>query len=225
MIKKMFTCLMAAMMLVNCVPVFANEAYSDEEYIAETLMNAEPNNQGGFDFEEFYTIVDGNKFYAVDYEGNVLLTAILHTTAFSIKKASTSNMLLASNILLEQYDKFSSFDYITTGNIEFQHGNLSSVTTIAGLITTVLGSMSGGILFGVTALAGDIYERQADWVTYDYYLSSNQYCSILGKEKYEFYDDNGNYLRTVYTDYSWFGNPDNYSYPAACRVLKEKYPY
>ena len=55
--------------------------------------------------------------------------------------------------------------------------------------------------------------------------SSNVYCPILIKQRYDFYPD-GNTTNLLYTDYknpTFWGSPVDFTQPYACRVLDERY--
>lgn len=120
----------------------------------------------------------------------------------------------------EDYEKWGAYTRYKTSSLEIDNILGLTVSQIAGL----LGGWLGLVASTLTGLATIVYnEKYEDLYAY-FYMSTNTYCPILVKEILVIYEEESNeYVGTEYRGPSWWGSPWDYTEPAACRVLAQKY--
>lgn len=130
-------------------------------------------------------------------------------------------------LLNTSYDVWSKYVFLKSAKIEITNPVDISMQGLISLLAAALPGWIGVSVTLITTIYNIIvyYNYEELWVKN--YISTNNFCSILVRYKNEFYSDAGykNLEDTVYIKYNWTGDPNNYSYPAACRVLKGQYPY
>lgn len=225
-----------SLLIIICVSIlsFSFPVYADESSNNEIISNIQM-----LDLEED-GLINAFTFYSeLDSKTYLVKTYTDHVDVYNNEDESLFNSLLVSSETSEvNYNNINSFnsavprlgpdDYDLWGNWvyyrtdEMHIGDLTgwTISTLAGALTGVFGLFLGPL----TGLATIIYNRQYESVYAEIYISTNTYCPILVKEKYEFYDSSTDaFVKTEEKSPSWWGSAYDYSQPAACRVLAQKY--
>ncbi len=203
-------------------PYMSNVVYLDtkgDEVSAFTSYSRE-------DDKTYLFVEYADRFEAYDYlSGELIVTITFHqddtyiTPLFAEPQLSFPDSIMASP---DDYESWTSYVYVTRDDMHID--NLTGLT-VSILVTYLTNHYGYGWAGYLTALAQAIINASASDVYALIYKSTNLYCSILIKEKYVFYKNNGTYIRTEYKNPRWLGNPYDYTQPYACRVLEERYAY
>lgn len=126
-------------------------------------------------------------------------------------------------MLINQYDSeaaWSAWAFVRRDSLQ--------ITDETGTISEIIGILYGEFAKITTecafTIATAVYNYRYRSVDAEIHRSINKYCGILQKERYTYYyNGTTNYAYEETYGPSWFGNPWDYSEPAACRVLAEKY--
>lgn len=118
----------------------------------------------------------------------------------------------------DDYEDWGSYTFYKSDNLHFGDDIFSwSFSQLAGYVLGAFGDVA-------TAILEEVYNNKYEGLDAKIYNSINRHCSILIKERYDFYEEGtNNYIGREYMDPRWRGNPQDYSYPAACRVLAQRY--
>lgn len=211
------------------IPVNADEASGNEIISNIQMLDLEENDL--INAFTFYSDQDSKTYLVKTYTDHVDVYDNENGAIFNSMTISS----LTSEINLNSVDSFSNTvlrsgpdDYEQWGNWAYYRrddmhiGDISgwTISTLAGALTGVFGTFLGPL----TGLATIIYNKKYENVYANIYISTNVYCTILVKEKYNFYDNATNaFIRTEEKAPSWWSSPYDYSQPAACRVLAERY--
>ena len=145
------------------------------------------------------------------------ITSIIAENYFNNIDTFNGNLLRSEP---NDYEKWGSWTYYKRDDIHIGDMTNWTISTLAGALTGAFGIFSGPL----TGLATLIYHKKYENIYANIYISTNVYCSILVKEKYNFYNSSSNaFIKTEKQAPSWWGSPWDYSQPAACRILAEKY--
>ena len=211
------------------VPVNADESSDNEIMSNIQMLNLEEDEL--INAFTFYSEQDSKSYLVKTYNDHVDVYDDENGIIFNSMTISS----LTSEIDFNNIDLFSDTvlrsgpdDYEQWGNWAYYRRDDMHIGDMAGwTISTLAGALKG--VFGdfispLIGLATVIYNKRYENVYANIYISTNVYCTILVKEKYNFYDNSTNaFIKTEEKAPSWWSSPYDYSQPAACRVLAERY--
>lgn len=211
------------------IPVNANEESSNDVISDIQMINVEED--GLINSFTFYSELDSKTYLVKTYEDHVDVYYDDTETLFNSMEFSS----VTSEVNLTDISSFNNSvlrsgpdDFEQWGNWAYYRRDDMHIGDMAGwTISTLAGALTGyfGAFLGpLTGLATIIYNKKYENVYANIYISTNVYCTILVKEKYNFYDNSTNaFIKTEEKAPSWWSSPYDYSQPAECRVLAERY--
>lgn len=223
--KKIFAFILSTSILMTSF-ITSVSAEEVDNNIMSNVQEAVLNEESGIKVITYYSQEDAIHYLVKVYENrievynddsNVLITRAEITKHEAI--VSPINIFATNDLLragADDYEKWGAYAKYKTET--FHINDIESLT-----LSTVAGMLSGWLGFGMSAAIA-VYNNKYKDLYADLYMSTNVYCSILVKEKYELYKvGDGTHVTTEYRGPSWWGSPWDYSQPAACRVLAERY--
>lgn len=223
--RKFFTLLLslfvASMIIAPASNVFAEEnGESDQNnFIVKVSEDG-----------QYISHIYDNEIVVYDLEGNIVATATY--TAIEIPENIVTNQNAIPNEIVSPFsvDDFEKWgNWVQTQFVQFVP-NFSGSSIGSGVLAALMESafsaasitISGlaiGLLCGV--IADSIINGQTVYVKGDF--SYNVYCNILRKERVNQYYSNGNVKTYGQVTTNWLSSPWDYSQPAECRVLADRY--
>lgn len=224
-----------ALAIVICIsilhysmPVSADE--SSDSAIISNIQVLDSGESGLIHAFTFYSRLDEKTYIVKTYADHVNVydenEKLLNTMEFSsihddpiISQTSSSNNTVMTSGA-DAYEKWGRWTYYRRDNMHIGDITGWTISTLAGALTGVFGSFLGPL----AGLATIIYNKKYEDIYANIYISTNVYCTILVKQKYFFYSDSTNvYIKSEEKAPSWWGSPWDYTQPAACRILAERY--
>lgn len=186
------------------------------QYVYET-------NEGVYIVETFDTMI-----IVYDTNHNIVATAFFDKIVNRYEEYSIrNNTLISPSALVDDYDKWNGWR--STDMVKFIPKFSTSTISSAVLNTLLSAALSTSginiISAAISALCGVIAETivsgQTVYVKGDY--NYNKYCDILRKERVNYLNSNGSVKIYGSAVVNWLNTPWDYTTPAACRVLTERY--
>ena len=218
--KKIFQVLLVIPIMFCTVPT---SVFADERKVVETLTY--PN--------ATYTLYENGDFTE---NKNGVFTEYVNIDNSIYRVDGDSYTLIFKSTFIPQRELSINFSPLSTTESNWSgvtKQKFGPVKTMAdeGLLAAGLLSTGLGWVGIVTTVASYIIAKSNSYdnvyITQDY--QSYIGCSILTyKSNIKIYKySNYTGLMKTYSEgkYGWLGNPDNYSYPAVCRVAERAYPY
>ena len=166
--------------------------------------------------------VYSNKIDVFNENNELLLSATCFETNFDISSENNEDYISLAESASD-YDKWTSYYYVRTDSLHWGLGSSITISVLTGLIS----SKFVGILASVaTNIATESYNKKYEGLDAKIYWSHNTYCGILYKDRWDYYKE-GTSTKVGSSEYrsaKWNGTAWEYSKPAACRVLVNKYP-
>lgn len=219
--KKYLLILLSALMMVSLTPfhIFAGEIESD--YSSDPVVVYSPE-----DDRTYMIKVYDHSSEIYDYDTlELLATMTVSTDELYIAPIEPRSLITPGdslNATPDDYESWTSYYYVTRD--DFHIDGLTSLTVYA-LQLLIENYYGAGWVNTLFELATMIKSNSVEDGYALIYRSTNIYCSILIKEKYNFYKNNGSFLKTEYKNPRWLGSPYDYTQPNACRVLVNRYTY
>lgn len=236
MLKKLSTLLSALIAIVVLFPV--NISANSNPFISN-LEKININEEGVIEAFSFYSYEDDAEYITKKYDDKIVVinsftneivaSATIKYGPEKIVNPMKTIKFTYDHSLIESkagptpddYEKWGGYFKYQTSTLYIDEITKSSISTILSLLCTWIGIVD---VSGLWDIAVDIYNNKYEGLDAVIYMSTNNYCPILVKMKYMFYDeDSGAYVGTAYKDPEWIGSPFDYSEPQACRVLAQRY--
>ena len=229
-IKKVFSFIIVSCLLaLNLVLPISAEENSNTKFISDIQM-IEINETDLVNAFTFYSEIDAKSYLVKTYkdrvdvydsETNILYNSMeIESTPIQYNSTASNAYNNLLSVSPDDYEKWGNWGYSRRDSMHI--GDISgwTISTLAGALTGAFGAFLGPL----TGLATIIYNNRYEGVYANIYISTNVYCTILVKERYDFYDNNSNaFIKSELKSPSWWGSPWDYTQPAACRVLAERY--
>lgn len=221
----------------------------EDEYgneIMEVVSIGSTSNSEWFDYVDF----ENNKTYRSELkdgvvtvtdlsDNSIILTAILTTVLVTDEENTLySNQLDIENLfnstegeavaplaLIDTYDQWHNFGLVYERSMTLSNTEAATLSACISALTFFMGvGIVGTVATAwISSWATSAYNDNVRDFSKKVYRSQNKYCDILVKEYQEVYKGGGTKLSTSATQAVWLTTPWDYSTPAACRTLTERY--
>ena len=191
--KKIISIILSFSFFVNIFNVSVHAYDTNNEYYISNVEIIEIEEVGLKHAFTFYSQADQksylvksyeNKSIIIDLETNIILNEMNVYQDYMVMQTIDSNII--PNIMPlatpDDYEVWGAYAYYQTSSLYIGDAENWTISTIAGLITGTFGAFLGPI----TGLAIIIYNNNNQGVDAKIYNSSNVYCPILIKQRYDF---------------------------------------
>lgn len=223
--RKFFTLLLslfvASMIIAPASNVFAEENGEGDQN--NFIVNVSEDGQ-------YISHIYDDEIVVYDLEGNIVATATY--TAIEIPENIATNQNAIPNEIISPFsvDDFEKWgNWVQTQFVQFVPSFNTSVISASLLSTLMKDAFTGKNIFVSLSAIGLLCDIIADQVvngqtiTVKGEFSYNVYCNILRKERVNQYNTNGSVKTYGQISANWLSSPWDYSQPAECRVLAERY--
>lgn len=229
--KAIIRCLVLCLLTLSFLPttVFAEE----ESLYIDNITEVEVTDESVIRAFTYYSSVDDITYLVKVFDSKVELfnystgafvedaiierTETMNLNTLVVQSLSNSVMPLSTP---DNYENWGSYVFIRNDSLYIGDVASSSVSEIIGLLTGTYWN-SASNLFDLAVL---IYNNRYEGLDAKVHASFNSHCTILVKERYDFYKQGTQvYLRSEEMNPSWWGSPYDYTQPAACRILAQRY--
>ncbi|MGN1343592.1 MAG: hypothetical protein ACI4U3_03380 [Traorella sp.] len=229
---KVMSIFLAISFFINVFNVSVKADETNAEYYISNIEIVNIEEEGLQNAFTFYSQADQKSYFVKSYENktiifeletNSLLTELIVTQDYMVSY-SIENLGIPGVIPLatpDDYEAWGAYSYYQTSSLHIGDLEGWTISTIAGALTGAFGAFIGPI----TGLATIIYNKRYEGVDAKIYNSSNVYCPILIKQRYDFYPDGNrtNLLDQEFKTPTFWGSPIDFTQPYACRVLDQRY--
>ena len=228
--KKVLVSLLCAVFLFAIVPVSVSAEENSLEYMTD-IVELNLNEEGLVRAFTYYSEVDEATYLVKIYEDrvdlfNLITNDFIHSA--TITSEIISPMIIQNPIQIDNqaellstpdnYESWGSYVFLRNDNLHIGSVEGKTISIIAGLVSGYYNFTSKAV-----SLATTIYNNRYVGLDAKVYFKTNNYCTILWKERYDYYAEGTSTFIDDEEITSWVGDPWDYSEPAACRILAQRY--
>lgn len=143
----------------------------------------------------------------------------------NVEKIFNAENTVVPSALIDDYDQWYGFGMVYESSMELSSAESATVSACISALTMFMGvGIVGSVATSwVSSWAISEYNNNVKNFTKKVYRSTNKYCDILVKEYQEVYRGDGTKISTSAINTVWITTPWDYTTPAACRTLTERY--
>lgn len=230
---KRLLSLIIALFLVTCN--FNVLLYAEETVPVSDIVELDINEEGVERAFTYYSYEDNRHYLVKVYDDKIdVLNADTLEVVLSAERRKGPELSLNQNALLSENmgeqisingiydgeDAWSDWAYVRQDSL-YISDEPSTISEIVGILCGEFAKLTTELAF---TIASAVYNNRYQGVYAKIYRKINKYCGILQIEQYRYFY-NGTTTSAGEETYgpSWFGNPWDYTQPAACRVLAQTY--